>query len=153
MPRGRRSAYTLIEMLMVAATIAVVAAIAAPRYMNSLARYRAEAAAARIVADLDLARNRAVTTNAAQTVDFQGFRYRIPGMTGVSGAATSAEYRVDLSVEPYRLTRVTADFGGDGLVSFDAFGVPDSDGRIVVTCGPASKTVLLNVRTGRGEVQ
>jgi hypothetical protein len=140
-------------MLRVAATIAVVAAIAAPRYMNSLARYRAEAAAARLVADLDLARNRAVTTNGTQTVVFQGLRYNIPGMTGLSGAASGAQYRVDLAGEPYHLSAITADFGGDGRVVFDAFGIPDSDGKIVVSCGPATKTILLNARTGRGEVQ
>jgi type II secretory pathway pseudopilin PulG len=139
-------------MVLVAGIVAVIAAMAAPRYANSLARYRAEAAARRVAADLQLARNRAMTANASQSVVFQSFRYQIPGLTAMNGAATSP-YRVDLAGDPYRLNAVTADFGGDARVTFDAFGVPDSDGRVTLTCGGTSKTVLLNVRTGAAEVQ
>src|SRR5204863_23675 len=58
-PASSRRAFSLIEITLVLMVMGVLAALAVPRYASALARYRADAAARRIVADLDLARTTA----------------------------------------------------------------------------------------------
>src|SRR5690349_6696795 len=73
-PRWREEArargFTLFEFLMVIVIIATISAIAAPRYAYALANYRAETAARRIVADINLARSRAIMKSTSQTITF-----------------------------------------------------------------------------------
>src|SRR5438552_17658151 len=77
----RDGAFSLVELMLVMAIIAVVAAIAMPRYSASLARYRADMAARRIVAALALAQAKARATSSSQTITFTaGGSYQILGM-------------------------------------------------------------------------
>ena len=68
--RAARAGFSLLELVIVLAIVATLATIAAPRYGASLAAYRVESAARRIVADLALARSMARTENRRVIVKF-----------------------------------------------------------------------------------
>src|SRR2546423_11308670 len=81
---GRR-AFSLIEMVLVLAILAMVSAIAVPRYAGSIARYRAETAARRVAADLALAAAHAADAGKPQLVVFVARSYQMPGMPHLDG--------------------------------------------------------------------
>lgn len=140
--------FTLIELMTVLVIIVIFAAIAAPRYGASLARYRADAAARRIAADLTYARSAARSASAPRTVTFNipSNRYGIAGV--VAAGRRAGPYDISLREEPYNASIASADFGGDTAVTFSGYGVPDSGGSVVVISGIVSKTVTLSDATG-----
>ncbi|MEI7835192.1 MAG: GspH/FimT family protein [Planctomycetota bacterium] len=145
--------FTLVELVVVAAIVAVTAAIAVPRYTNSLCRYRADLAARRIAADLVMARNHAKVQGAAQTVLFTlaNDSYTLPGVAGLD--RPTDPYTVVFSAEPYKADLISASFGGSPNVSFNGYGVPAAGGSVVVQGGSVQKTVLLDAGTGEAKVQ
>jgi len=148
-----RSGFSLIELLVVIAVIAIWAGIAIPRVANSLSYHRAEAAARRIVRDLELARRQARISSAALSVTFDpsSDSYELAGLQDMDHA--DEPYEVFLAQGPYRATIVSADFDGDEEIVFDGYGVPDSSGSVVIDVGGYQKTVTLDADTGRGKVQ
>ena len=145
-------AFSLVELVLVIAITALVSAIAAPRYANSVARYRADSAARRVAADLALAQNQASTTGRAQSVVFVSRSYQMPGMPHLDGKSYG-DYTVDLGAEPYGVTRVAAEFGGDATVKFDIYGTPDTGGSVVVEVGDARRVILLAPENGRVQIK
>ncbi len=148
-----RPAFSLLELVVVLAIIATVAAIAAPRYVNALANYRAEGIGRRIMADLERARETAQSTSATVTVIFDvgKNRYDIAGLPSL--ADPSRDVGVDLSVEPYHAQLITATFGGTEQVSFDGYGKPDNGGVVAVSCGTTTKIINLDTETGIPSMQ
>ncbi len=149
----RHAGFTLLDLMMTMAVIAIVAAIATPRYANALTRYRAEAAARRVVADLGLARQTAKSTSSSRTVGFNVAQhsYVIPDVRELDSAGTM--YRVQLQDPPYQAQIAFVDFGGDASLTFDGFGIPDSGGFVVVQAGDYQYTVVVDPETGAVEVQ
>ena len=145
--------FTLIDLVMVLSVITVVAAIAAPRYANALVRYRADAAARRITADIRLAQQTAKTTSSSRTITFDttNHAYSIPNVRALDGQ--SMTYVVMLQEPPYLARLASVDMGGDVQLTFDGYGVPDSGGLITVQVGDATRTVVINPDTGSAEVQ
>ena len=131
--------FTLLEICIVLAIMAIVAAIAAPRYGSAVGRYQAKVAARSIVTDLSFARDRARTTSASQVVTFSPDtnEYQIPGVVDLK--ESSPNYTVRLSGDPYNAQLVSADFGGSNSVTFNGYGVPSSGGAVVVGTPRASK--------------
>jgi Tfp pilus assembly protein FimT len=143
---------------MVLVTMALVVAIAAPRYASSVARYRAEAAARRVAADLSLAQTQAKAGSKPQTVTFNtgNATYTAAGLTGPDNRPGG--YTVDLSASPYRAVITSANFGGQAQVTFDAYGGVVTNnlfttGSVVVTAGSMQKTVSVDAGTGKITVQ
>ncbi len=130
-----RRAFSLFELVLILAIIAVVAAIAAPRYASSLSNYRCEAAAQRIIRDLGVARAeaRSGSTSITVTFDVANNRYGIAGVTSLESASSSAS--LTLSDSPYFAHLLSADFGGDEVVTFDGYGLPDDTGTVEVAVG------------------
>jgi len=141
------------------AILALVTGIALPRYSRSLSLYRADAAAKRVAADLALARLTARTTNTSQQVDFTtpAVGYTLTNSTDPDHPGQT--YRVDLSSSPYGAAAVVvalAPAGGGSAVSkvtFDRYGAAAAGGTIKVTAGDVTRTVSLDVNTGRAAVQ
>ena len=148
----RLAAFTLIELVLVIATIAVLSAIAVPRYADALARYRTDLAAKRVAADLLLARANARTTGTVQVVNFAADGYTLTGMPAPDGGA--GDYAVRLSDEPYGATLGTVAFGDPPAtsVTFDRYGTPNASGGVVVKAGRHQKTVSVDVVSGKAVI-
>ena len=152
-PRHRNRSFTLIDLVMAMTVIVIVAAIATPRYANALTRYRAEAAARRVVADLALARQTAKSTSSSRTVEFDAAddSYVIPNVRELDTAGTM--YRVQLQDPPYQAQIVSVDLGGDWQIIFDGFGIPDSGGIVIVRAGDVQYKIVVDADTGAAQVQ
>ena len=148
-PRG----FSLLELVMVLAVIAMVSAIAVPRYAGAAAQYRVEAAARRIASDLAAARSASRNGGSSQTVTFSvdDASYELPGVTDPD--RPSLPYAVRLSEAPYEVRMPSADFGGLPSVTFDGFGMPDRAGSVVVEVGDRRRTVTLNAVTGKAQIE
>lgn len=148
-PRG----FSLIELVLVMTIISTLAAIAVPRYANALARYRADAAARRVVADLAYARTLAKSSSASITVEV----LKVSDALNILGADNIDQpgrgYQTVLSGRPYFADVFSADFGADHVVVFNGYGDVDTGGTVVVRVGPESRTVVLDADTGKAVVQ
>ena len=150
-PRKRPlSGVTLVELVIVFMVMAILTAAAAPQFFDSLARYRAEAAAKRIAHDLRLARRQAKSNSASQSVVFNSpatHQYQLPGMDHPQRPGQS--YIVSVLDEPYLGTIVTVDFGGDATIIFDGYGTPDSGGAVTVQVGEHQRVVTVDADSGK----
>jgi type II secretory pathway pseudopilin PulG len=149
---GIARAFSLAELVVVGLIIAIFAAIVAPRFARSIARHRVEMTARRIAADLALVRQRAATSSASQEIRFypSSDSYVLTGLQHLDHSGNA--YKVDLSTEPYVARLVSAEFGGDARVVFDIYGMPDTDGQVLVAVGNWQKTIKLNAETGKATV-
>ena len=151
--RKRGGGFTLLELVLVLAIIATLAAIAVPRYQSSAVRYRADLAARRIVADLALAQSNAKAASSSRSVVFSVStnNYQMPDLPPLDG--TVGSYSVQLSKKPYEADITSADFGGDQEVVFNGWGIPDSGGTVVLTVGSEQRTVTVAAETGKTQIQ
>jgi prepilin-type N-terminal cleavage/methylation domain-containing protein len=126
------AAFTLAELAVVITIMGILAAVAVPRFANALARQRRDQAVNRISTDLEYARRRAVQTSTPITVvfDVANDRYTLQDVPDID--RPGKDYTVDLSVEPYSVHILAADFGGNAKVTYDIYGVPDSDGGVAI---------------------
>ena len=150
---SRRVGFSLFELVIVLVIVGTLAGMAAPRYANSISRYRADLAAQRVVADLHLARRHAMISGADETVTFTpaSEQYQIVGLQSMD--RSTEDYVVELSASPYHAEIVSASFGGDATVVFDAYGAPDSGEQIVVRAGHFEMTIVLDANSGKAQVQ
>jgi type II secretion system protein H len=144
---------TLLELVLVAAIIAVLAAIAVPRYGSASVRYQVDLAARRVAADLREAQMYAKTAGTSRTVVFSAGTdsYQLVNVPAPDGAP--GHYTVDLSAQPYRAQLTSVDFNGDNLVVFSGWGLPDTGGTVVVTVGSEQRTIVLDGESGQASVQ
>ena len=148
-PRRRSRAFSLVELVIVLCIIALVSAMAIPRYAGATARYRLDAAAKRIATDLALSRQQAQVTSHTQSVVFQpsAGTYSIAGLPSLDNPALG--YSVNLGLEPYKATLVSANFGGAATAAFDCYGAPVAGGTVVVRVGTSQKSIVLDTSTGK----
>jgi Tfp pilus assembly protein FimT len=135
------------ELSLVLVIIAILGAIAAPRYSRSLSRYRAEMAARRVAADLNLASARARNQSTSQQITISGNTYQITGMADMEKPSTT--YSINLATEPYRVTLSTT----LTTINFDMFGKPDVGGTFTLSIGDQSKSVSLDADSGVASIQ
>lgn len=144
--------FSLIELILVLTIISVLAAIAVPRYAGALARYRADAAARRIIADLNYARSIARATSTGVEVQFKNSQDYM-SMDSVKSLDNPAErWVLALADKPYYADLVSNDFPSSKLI-FDGYGDPDSGGSIKLSVGTEARTVVLDINTGKAVMQ
>jgi prepilin-type N-terminal cleavage/methylation domain-containing protein len=158
--RYRHRAFSLVELALVIAIVAVVAAVAVPRYADSAARYRLDLAARRVAADLDLARSLARTSSTSVAVAFlpkENF-YKIEQVADLLNKP--GPHQIHLGGAPYHAMLVSAEFGsthfgsaGSNSVTFNGHGIASSGGTVVLRAGRYQKTVTLDPFTGKAKVQ
>jgi len=139
----------MIELVLVICIISILASVAIPRFASSMVRHRADAAAQRIVADLNFAQRRArlASTSVSVIFDATNETYRLVGVSDPDHPGS--EYTIRLFETPYEVGIVSADFNGDATVIFDGYGVPDSGGTVVVAAGTEQRTINLAAASGR----
>ncbi len=146
-------AFTLIEVVMVVIILGILGAIAMPRVSNSITLHSVNGAARRIAADLDFARQHAMTASTSQTVQFSGGANAGYLLLGIPHPDHShLAYRVVLAHDGHGAKVVSADFGGDSEIIFDMYGVPDSGGSVVIRVGDRYRTITVDADTGRASV-
>jgi prepilin-type N-terminal cleavage/methylation domain-containing protein len=145
--------FSLLEVVLVTAIIAVCAAIAIPRYGSATGRYRADLAARRVAADLRQTQARARMISAACTIAFtpSTSKYQIVNAPSLDGAGGT--YTVDLTVPPYQARIVSASFNGSAQVAFSGWGLPSKAGTVVIAVGLEQRTISLNGLTGQVSIQ
>ncbi|HEY7088404.1 MAG TPA: GspH/FimT family pseudopilin [Tepidisphaeraceae bacterium] len=148
-----RNGFSLIELVLVLGIMGVIAAIALPRYGNALNRYRVDAAARRIAADLTMAQSRARTLSTSRSVIFSvsGNNYQIPGEADLNHPGSG--YRVNLSDKPYSVRLKVASFSGAPSVTFNGFGVPNGAGSIQISSRGFVRTITLDANGGVVSIQ
>ena len=136
-------------MLTVLVIIGVLAAMALPRFSSAMANHRADVAATRVAASLDLARRHARNTGTAQSVRFNvaANGYILPSVKDLAHPALA--YAVRLADPPYESAIVNAEFGGDTELIFDGYGVPDSGGSVTIQSGRIQKIISVDAQTGK----
>lgn len=144
---ANHAAFTLLEIALVVAIIAILAAVALPRSNAALTRTRADAAATRLVGELGWLRERAIATGRAHTAAFSGLRCQFTASNDDGKDETLAE--IDFALEPYRLDGLTISLGGPTTLKFDAYGAVDHAGTIVVQVVDEARTVTIDAATGR----
>lgn len=144
----RKSAFSLVELVIVMIIVGMLAAMAIPRFAGATVRQRADAAARRLVADLNMAGRHAYQTGSSQTVVFNltDHSYQMPGL--IDPQRPGQEYVIELMDEPYLTRLVSVDFSGFEKVTFDGYGVPDNGGTIVIAAGDEKRTISVDADTG-----
>lgn len=152
-PCRRKTAFTLLETILVVALLAIIAVVAIPRYNNSLYSYRAAMAANRLSADLAMARGDAWASGSTRTVtlDTVNNQYQLVGISD-QDKKTQANTTVNFALAPYYATLVSSTFQNN-TITFDAYGTPSAGGQIVLGAGAYRKTVVLDAVTGRVSLQ
>lgn len=147
-----RSAFTLVELVIVCLVCAILAAVAGPKYLNAYNKSRVNSAAQRIKADVEYTRQRAVALSQSHTVQFNTTleQYSLLGVTDTDHSARS--YIVALGAVPYQVNVTTAVFGAGADLVYDLHGIPTSGGVVTVQSGGYTQTVTVNADTGNVSV-
>src|SRR3954469_19068278 len=74
---ARLRAFSIFELVIVCLIMSILAAVAGPKFYDSLLFHRVESAARRVKSDIELARVQARLTSAAQTVTFSNSTYTL----------------------------------------------------------------------------
>ena len=166
----RIAGFTLVEMVIVVLVIGMMAGAAAPRFLDTLANNRVEAAAKRIAVDLNYARAHAISKGSSTDEQIHFFtateKYELAGLPDPDHPGAS--YWVDFSTAGYPVDLVSVTFTNDQSVTtnqtlqYNLYGRPRSGsgtisalttGQIVVSSGSHQRTVVINAVTGKASVQ
>ncbi|HMO86516.1 MAG TPA: type II secretion system protein [Lacipirellulaceae bacterium] len=141
---GRRRGYTLIELVVVVLIFGILAAAAAPKYVEAMALYRAHVAAQRVAADIRRVREHARRTSTPQTLSFNtaNHTYSSPNVPDID--RPTLPMSVNLFGGDLGATLAAANFGGSPAVQFDIYGRPLTAGAVTVAIGQHTRLVTVD---------
>jgi prepilin-type N-terminal cleavage/methylation domain-containing protein len=139
-----RNAYTFIELLIVVLVIAILAAAGAPKFAESISRFRVDAVVQRIAGDVKYARRTAQQTSASVTMSFDvaNNKYTLSGVSDINHRGQT--FAFSLADTQYGCVMVSATFGSGNSLTFDIHGRPSQSGTVVVRCGDFIRTITIN---------
>lgn len=148
-----RRGIALLDLTMAVLIVGILAAVATPRFFATLDSHRSLAAARKVAADLQYARQCALSGSREQVVRFtlSSSTYTMDGIPE-SGKASSV-WTVRLSESPWLSTVSSMTAGNSGVLRFNHLGLPDRAGSIVVARGGSQRTVSIDGSTGKAAVQ
>ena len=150
----RRGGFTLAEMLMVCVILAIAAAVVVPRALDT-SDFQAVSAARTVAADLEYARDLAITSAQPVTVTFNvsGDSYRLTNTSGdlIHPITKAPTYVVDFAALSGfdQVDVLTASFNGSSAVTFDETGAPDQAGSVTLQAGPYVYRIEVASATGK----
>jgi Tfp pilus assembly protein FimT len=135
---------TLIELVIVVLLMGIMAAVAGPKYSQSLAAFRADCAASRVAADLRLARYYAQRTSQSETVTFDDAAdsYAFSAMRDLD--RPSIVYSVALKSLQYPAEIGSVSFEGSKAIQFDIYGRPNRSGTVTVQSNAQQRTIQVD---------
>jgi type II secretion system protein H len=141
--RTGRTGFTLVELVTTLIVLGILTAAAVPSFVSSLMYHRVESAAVRLKRDLELARQMAISKSTSYSLEFtSATAYRIPNLDSLDRVGQA--YQVDLAAPPHSAEVASVDFGGTTTVTFNGYGVPTSDGTVVLRAGSHVRQVDLD---------
>ncbi len=157
--KSRRCAMSLIEVTLVVLVMGVLAAVAAPRFANSLRAMKLQAAAKQLAAHIDWIRAAAVNEGRTTTLacDNLGHSYASPNVDFSDRVGELLQ--VSLAHDFDAAFTLLADFDSHATLSFDFEGVPHANGlpleqgRITLSSGSEQYTVIVSAGSGATEVR
>lgn len=154
----RSTGVTLIELVVVLLVLAIVSAIAVPRFAGTLNATGVKTAARRIGRDIALVRSWARITSQSQSIGFD-VKHNTYTLSGVPNSnSSSSANTVALADGTLNATLASVNLAtGSTTLTFNGFGVPvglpSGGGTIVVSSGPVSSTVTVDPITGFVTIQ
>jgi len=136
-------AFSLTELLIVLAVIAILASVATLRFGYALDNAQITSAADRLIADLQLVRDQAIRNQQSYTltIDTASCSYQAPG---VRSLANRPDIIANLALQPYRVSAIAGSAGDDLAVTFDHRGQVDQPGVIILQSGSRRATIVIN---------
>jgi len=143
-----RSGISLIELVIAVSIVGILASLAAVRFNSSTEYAQLQHAADTLLTDLRLVRDQARTDQQSYTflIDPVSCSYQAPGVSALKGPT---DITVDLRRASFKISSLVCNLGGDNFVQFNAEGVPDQQGNIVLRRG--SKQAVIEI-TKRGSI-
>ena len=143
---GRKTAFTLVELIMVVMFVGILAVVAVPRLnFSAVSKQKADSAAMKIVTDLRRARRLAISDAATNTA---GFALKMSGSSPYTGyyienldtAATVDSHTIDSTVSCV----------GGSVFSFGPLGnlLAGSDRQLTVSASGKTFTITITTATG-----
>jgi prepilin-type N-terminal cleavage/methylation domain-containing protein len=143
-PRGaRRRGFSLLELIVVMAVIAALAAIVTPRMARAVASRRSALAAERIAGELSRAAATARTTSREWRVEFAPAD-DVMIVSGLDARGTSVSEEIDFGDEPYIADVMSTTLGADHSIIFNGDATPDRTGTIRLQAGGEKHQVLVD---------
>ncbi|HUW32004.1 MAG TPA: GspH/FimT family pseudopilin [Planctomycetota bacterium] len=160
-PNCGTASFTLVELIIVVLIVSILAAVGIPAISEASADLRLRSAAQRLMADLNYARNLAITDGTSYGISFSGNSYRVIKFVDTSVLTSEANTVIahPLSRQPWVVsfsgerTTCAADFSGGSIVYYDSTGSPNAAGTVVLRHGGLAVTVSVEAGTGRVTVQ
>ncbi|MFH1731689.1 MAG: prepilin-type N-terminal cleavage/methylation domain-containing protein [Planctomycetota bacterium] len=155
---AQRTAYTLIEVLIVVVVVSTLAAAALPAVSTTLDSMKASALAREIAADMRYAQALALKTGVRHRVSFWagGQAYEVRRENGSSWdlcthPVTKKPWQVKLDDKSRYagLTLKDSQFGSSDYLYYDKFGAPEAGGFVTFTLGATTHTINVAPLSGK----
>ena len=143
---NKQSGFTLIEMMIIIAILAIFAAIAVPNFLSYLPKSRLNGAARQVMGDLMAARMKAVSLNHRVKVFFySNYQYKICDDADTDGTVDDGEGDVQLRDIQNEYSDVTFDSSNPPDPIFSSRGTANSLVTIRLTNSVDSKEVTVSI--------